>query len=128
MVSTFQLTRPTISLMHQKATTVTKDGSQADLGGHPDPSGARGDADRRRFGVGFVFFGSAAIAGYIVSRSRPARWSLVSALLPFQTGLMLAPDVGKSWKAPSLGGILVDTTILALLPIRLSPASPNYGG
>jgi hypothetical protein len=75
------------------------------------------DADRRRFVLGFVILGSAAITAYIASCSRPARWSLVSALLPFQTGLMLAPDVGKSWKDLTFGRILVDTAILASLPL-----------
>jgi hypothetical protein len=75
------------------------------------------DAIRRRFLLGFEIFGLAAVTAYIVSCSRPARWSLVSALLPFQTGLMLAPDVGASWKNLILWNILVDTAILASLPL-----------
>jgi hypothetical protein len=75
------------------------------------------DADRRRYVLGFEIFGLAAITAYIVSCSRPARWSLVSALLPFQTGLMLAPDVGMSWKDLTFGRMFVDTTILASLPM-----------
>jgi hypothetical protein len=66
------------------------------------------DADRRRFVLGFEIFGLAAITAYIVSCSRPARWSLVSALLPFQTGLMLAPDVRMSWKDLTFGRMLGD--------------------
>jgi len=77
----------------------------------------RCDAIRRRFILGFEIFGLAAVAGYIVSCSRPARWSLVSALLPFQTGLMLAPDVGMSWTSLKLWQILVDTAILTSLPL-----------
>ena len=75
------------------------------------------DANRRRFVIGFEIFGLAAITAYIVSCSRTARWSLVSALLPFQTGLMLAPDIGKSWKDLTFGRMLVDTMILASLPM-----------
>src|SRR5262249_33498464 len=76
-----------------------------------------GDGIRRRFLLGFGIFGLVAAAAYIVSCSRPARWSLVSALLPFQTGLMLAPDVGMSWKDLSLWRMVVDTAILASLPL-----------
>jgi hypothetical protein len=75
------------------------------------------DAYGRRFVLGFVIVGSAAIAAYIVSCLRPARWSLVSALLPFQTGLMLAPDVGKRWTDLPFFGIVVDTAILTSLPL-----------
>ncbi len=75
------------------------------------------DAIRRRFLLGFEIFGLAAVTAYIVSCSRPARWSLVSALLPFQSGLMLAPDVGASWKSLIFWNILVDTAILASLPL-----------
>jgi hypothetical protein len=75
------------------------------------------DAIRRRFLLGFGIFGLAAITVYIVSLSRGARWSLVSALLPFQTGMMLAPDVGMSWKDLTFWRILVDTAILASLPL-----------
>ena len=39
------------------------------------------------------------------------------ALLPFQTGLMLAPDVGASWKDLIFWNILVDTAILTSLPL-----------
>ena len=35
------------------------------------------DAIRRRFLLGFELFGLAAVTAYIVSCSRPARWSLV---------------------------------------------------
>jgi hypothetical protein len=77
----------------------------------------RCDATGRRFLLGFEVLGLAAVAAYIVSCSRPARWSLVSALLPFQTGLMLAPDVGASWKDLVFWNILVDTAILATLPL-----------
>jgi hypothetical protein len=78
------------------------------------------DSRRRRFLLGFEAFGLAAVAAYFVSCSRPARWSLVSALLPFQTGLMLAPDVGASWKGLKLWNILVDTVILASLPFLVA--------
>jgi hypothetical protein len=44
----------------------------------------------------------------------------VSAFLPFQTGLMLAPDVGASWTDLKLWNILVDTAILASLPLILA--------
>src|SRR5208283_6190263 len=50
----------------------------------------RCDAISRRFLIGFGIFGSAAVIAYIVSCSRPARWSLVSSLLPFQTGFKLS--------------------------------------
>jgi len=75
------------------------------------------DAAGRRFLLGFEIFGWAAVTAYFVSCSRPARWSLVSALLPFQTGLMLAPDVGKSWKDLIFWNILVDLAILVSLPL-----------
>jgi hypothetical protein len=78
------------------------------------------DAQRRRFLLGLEVFGLAAVAAYVVSCSRPARWSPVSALLPFQTGLMLAPDVGASWKDLKLWNILVDTAILASLPLLVA--------
>jgi hypothetical protein len=74
------------------------------------------DAIRRRFLLGFEIFGLAAITACPISCSRPARWSLVSALLSFQTGLMLAPDVGASWKDLNFWSILVDTAILTSLP------------
>jgi hypothetical protein len=77
----------------------------------------RCDAVRRRFLLGFEVFGLAAVTAYTLSCSRPARWSLVSALLPFQTGFMLAPDVGASWKNLIFWNILVDTAILASLPL-----------
>jgi len=77
----------------------------------------RCDAISRRFLIGFGLFGSAAVIAYIVSCSRPARWSLVSSLLPFQTGLMLAPDVGVRWKNLVFWNILVDAAILMLLPL-----------
>ena len=44
----------------------------------------------------------------------------MSALLPFQSGLMLAPDVGASWKDLKLWNILVDTAILASLPFLVA--------
>jgi hypothetical protein len=75
------------------------------------------DPIRRRFLLGFGIFGLAAVAAYMVSLSGSARWSLVSALLPFQTGLMLAPDVGASWKDLIFWNILVDTAILMSLPL-----------
>jgi hypothetical protein len=75
------------------------------------------DAMRRRYLLGFEIFGLAAVTAYMISCSRPARWSLVSALLPFQTGLMLAPDVGASWKDLNFWSILVDTAILTSLPL-----------
>ena len=75
------------------------------------------DPIRRRFLLGFGIFGLAAVAAYMVSLSGTARWSLVSALLPFQTGLMLAPDVGASWKNLIFWNILVDTAILMSLPL-----------
>ena len=76
-------------------------------------------ADRRRlrFLVGFEVFGLAAVAAYYASCSRPARWSLVSALLPFQTGFMLSPDIGKRWQDLSFWKILVDLAVLASLPL-----------
>jgi hypothetical protein len=75
-----------------------------------------GPPDRRRFRHGFVLFGLAAVAAYVASCSQTARWSLVSALLPYQTGLMLAPDVGASWTSLVFWNILVDTAVLASLP------------
>lgn len=75
------------------------------------------DAIRRRFLLGFAVFGLAAVATYLISLSGPARWSRVSALLPYQTGLMLATDVGASWKDLSFWGILVDTAVLVSLPL-----------
>ena len=79
------------------------------LGGAP--------AGRRRFLLGFELFGLVAVAAYVASCSRTARWSPVSALLPFQTGLMLAPDVGASWKTLVFWNILVDVAILVSLPL-----------
>jgi hypothetical protein len=78
------------------------------------------DAIRRRFLLGFEIFGLAGVTAYMVSCSRPARWSLVSALLPFQTGLMLAPDVGASWKNLVFWNILVDTAVLTSLPLMVA--------
>jgi hypothetical protein len=75
------------------------------------------NATRQRILLGFAIFGLAAVAAYIFSCSHTARWSLVSALLPFQTGLMLAPDVGYSWKDLNFWGILVDTAILMAIPL-----------
>ena len=72
---------------------------------------------RRRFLLGFEIFGFAAVTAYVLSCSRPARWSVVSALLPYQTGLMLSPDVGASWKELIFWKILVDTAILTSLPL-----------
>jgi hypothetical protein len=72
---------------------------------------------RRRFLLGFVVFGLAAVTAYIVSCSRPARWSPVSALLPFQTGFRLAPEIGARWTDLSFWKIVVDTTVLASLPL-----------
>src|SRR5271169_2068930 len=46
--------------------------------------GRTADVRRLRFLVGFEIFGLAAVAAYFVSCSRPARWSPVSVLLPFQ--------------------------------------------
>lgn len=77
----------------------------------------RYDSGRRRFILGFAIFGMAAITAYTVSCSRPARWSLVSTLLPFQTGLMLAPDVGKRRTDLPFFKILVDMAVLASLPL-----------
>jgi hypothetical protein len=72
---------------------------------------------RRRFLIGFEVFGLAAVAAYMISLSGPVRWSLVSALLPFQTGFMLAPDMRTSWKDLTFWNILVDTAILTSLPL-----------
>jgi hypothetical protein len=79
--------------------------------------GSEGDGRRFRFMLGFEVFGLAAIAAYFISCSRPARWSPVSALLPFQTGLMLSPGVGRRWQDLSFWKILVDLAILASLPL-----------
>jgi hypothetical protein len=75
------------------------------------------DGRRPRFLLGFEVFGLAAGAVYFVSCSRPARWSLVSALLPFQTGFMLSPGIGKRWQDLSFWKILVDMAVLASLPL-----------
>ena len=82
--------------------------------------GGGSDAFRRRFLLGFEICGWAAVAAYVVSCSRPARWSLVSVLLPFQTGYMLAPFVGESWRNLKFWNILVDTAILISLPLILA--------
>ena len=82
--------------------------------------GGSSDAFRRRFLLGFEICGWAAVAAYVVSCSRPARWSLVSVLLPFQTGYMLAPFVGESWRNLKFWNILVDTAILISLPLILA--------
>jgi hypothetical protein len=82
--------------------------------------GGGSDTFRRRFLLGFEVCGWAAVAAYIVSCSRPARWSLVSVLLPFQTGYMLAPYVGESWRNLKFWNILVDTAILISLPLILA--------
>lgn len=76
-----------------------------------------GDGRRSRFLLGFKVFGSAAAVAYFLSCSRPARWSLVSALLPFQTGFFLSPGVGMRWQDVSFWKILVDITVLASLPL-----------
>src|SRR5271166_5267019 len=70
----------------------------------------------RRFLLGFEVFGLAAVTAYFFSCSRPARWSPVSALLPFQTGFKLAPDIGAKWTDLSFWKIVLDTTVLASLP------------
>jgi hypothetical protein len=75
------------------------------------------DGRHLRFIFGFEVFGLAVVAAYFVSCSRPARWSLVSALLPYQTGLMLSPDIGKRWQDLSFWRILVDMAVLASLPL-----------
>jgi hypothetical protein len=75
------------------------------------------DGRRLRFMIGFEIFGLAAVAAYFVSCSRPARWSLVSALLPFQTGFMLSPDIGKRWQDLSFWKMLVDMAVLTSLPL-----------
>lgn len=75
------------------------------------------DAARRRFLLGFEIFGLAATTTYVVSLSRGARWSLVSAVLPFQTGMTLAPGVGTGWKNLVFWHFLVDAAILASLPL-----------
>jgi hypothetical protein len=80
----------------------------------------RAPAGRRRFLIGFDLFGLVAVATYVASCSRTARWSPVSALLPFQTGLMLAPDVGASWKSLVFWNILVDVAILVSLPLLVA--------
>lgn len=75
------------------------------------------DGARRRFLIGFVVCGFVAAVAYVVSCSRPARWSLVSVLQPFQTGFMLAPEMRTTWTNLTLWGIVVDTVILVLLPL-----------
>jgi hypothetical protein len=75
------------------------------------------DGRRFRFLLGFEIFGLAAAVAYFISCSRPARWSLVSALLPFQTGFMLSPDIGKRWHELIFWKILVDIAVLASLPL-----------
>lgn len=72
---------------------------------------------RRRFLLGFEAGGWAAVVGYIVSCSRPAKWSLVSALLPFQTGYQLAPGRSTTWRDLRPWGIFVDTVTLVSLPL-----------
>jgi len=79
--------------------------------------GRTADVRRHRFLVGFGVFGLAAVAAYFVSCSRPARWSPVSVLLPFQTRFKLSPDIGGRWQDLSVWKILVDMAVLASLPL-----------
>jgi hypothetical protein len=72
---------------------------------------------RRRFLIGFEVCGFAAAIAYTLSCARPAKWSLVSVLLPFHTGYMLAPDMRMTWRELNPWGIFVDTVILVLLPM-----------
>jgi hypothetical protein len=75
---------------------------------------------RRRFLIGFELSGLLAVIAYGVSCSRPARWSIVSALLPFQTGFWLSPDMKKGWTDLNPWGILVDAVILVVLPLLMA--------
>ncbi len=75
---------------------------------------------RRRFAIGFEIFGWAAVALYVICCWRPARWSPLSALLPFQTGFMLAPDMQKAWKDLNPGEMVVDAVVLISLPLLVA--------
>jgi hypothetical protein len=72
---------------------------------------------RRRFLIGFMSCGLVAAIAYTISCSRPARWSLVSVLQPFQTGFMLAPEMKTSWTDLKPWGVFVDTVIVVSLPL-----------
>ncbi len=75
---------------------------------------------RRRFLIGFEACGAIAVLAHVASCSRPARWSPVSALLPFQTGFWLAPEMKTSLKALNPGGVLLDAAILAAMPLLVA--------
>ncbi len=72
---------------------------------------------RRRFLIGFLIVGLIAVVAYTASCSRPAQWSFVSMLQPFQTGFMLAPRMGMSRRHLRPWGVFVDSVILILIPL-----------
>jgi hypothetical protein len=78
---------------------------------------------RRRFVIGFEVCGILSAVAYVVSCSRPARWSIVSALLPFQTGFWLMPEMKKSWTALNPWEMLADLVVLVAIPLL-----PALGG
>jgi hypothetical protein len=71
----------------------------------------------KRFLTGFEVCGVAATIAYSLSCMRPAKWSIVSVLLPFQTGYLLAPGRRTTLGDLKPWGIFVDTVILVLLPL-----------
>lgn len=72
---------------------------------------------RRRFQIGFAVCGILATLLYTISCLRPARWSLVSVLQPYQTGFWLAPEMKSSIWELTPWGVFVDTIILVSIPL-----------